>query len=274
MTIGQLVEGLVGKCAALQGMDADGTVFEEHDFESAKDTLEKLGYDRNGYEYMYNGMTGEKMLTKIFLCPTFYQRLKHLVDDKIHCLTKDHEVNTSNGWKPINEITKDDLVMCLNNGTVTYENPINTYAYLDYSGEMYSIVDDNVELTVTGNHRMWAKLDGQSEFDFHLARDINGLDLTYLTTNENGTHNEIKVTYNRIEKLYNDTTSVFCLQVPSEVFMVRRNGKAVWTANSRARGAVTALTRQSICSSLSHIKDMASHCVVATYSNCGKLLKV
>lgn len=84
MTIGQLVEGLVGKCAAIQGMDADGTVFEEHDFESAKDTLEKLGYDRNGYEYMYNGMTGEKMLTKIFLCPTFYQRLKHLVEDKIH----------------------------------------------------------------------------------------------------------------------------------------------------------------------------------------------
>jgi len=84
MTIGQLVEGLVGKCAAIQGMDADGTVFEEHDFESAKDTLEKLGHDRNGYEYMYNGMTGEKMLTKIFLCPTFYQRLKHLVEDKIH----------------------------------------------------------------------------------------------------------------------------------------------------------------------------------------------
>jgi DNA-directed RNA polymerase beta subunit len=84
MTIGQLVECLVGKCAAIQGMDADGTVFEEHDFEHAKDVLEKLGYERNGYEEMYNGMSGEKMKAQIFIGPTFYQRLKHLVEDKIH----------------------------------------------------------------------------------------------------------------------------------------------------------------------------------------------
>ena len=37
---------------------------------------------------------------------------------------------------------------------------------------------------------------------------------------------------------------MFCLQVPSEVFYVRRNGKCVWTANSRAHGHVTTLTRQ------------------------------
>ena len=37
---------------------------------------------------------------------------------------------------------------------------------------------------------------------------------------------------------------VFCLQVPSEVFYVRRNGKACWTGNSRASGHVTTLTRQ------------------------------
>lgn len=84
MTIGQLFECLVGKAAALQGMDADGTAFEEHDIEDAKNTLEKLGYERNGYEYLYNGMTGEKMLHQIFIGPTFYQRLKHLVEDKIH----------------------------------------------------------------------------------------------------------------------------------------------------------------------------------------------
>lgn len=84
MTIGQLVECLVGKSSAIQGMDADGTAFEEYDIESVKDTLEKLGYERNGYEYLYNGMTGERMKTQIFFGPTFYQRLKHLVEDKIH----------------------------------------------------------------------------------------------------------------------------------------------------------------------------------------------
>ena len=84
MTIGQLLECLVGKVSALQGMDADGTTFEEYDLESVKDKLEKLGYNRNGYEYLYNGMTGEKMKVAIYIGPTYYQRLKHLVEDKIH----------------------------------------------------------------------------------------------------------------------------------------------------------------------------------------------
>ena len=33
---------------------------------------------------MYNGYTGQKINTTIFLGPTYYQRLKHMVDDKIH----------------------------------------------------------------------------------------------------------------------------------------------------------------------------------------------
>lgn len=37
---------------------------------------------------MYNGWTGRKMETRIFLGPTYYQRLKHMVDDKIHGRSK------------------------------------------------------------------------------------------------------------------------------------------------------------------------------------------
>jgi DNA-directed RNA polymerase II subunit RPB2 len=84
MTCGQLVECLVGKAAALQGKDADGTPFEDYDFKSVEDALEKLGYERSGNEYLINGMTGEKMLVQYFFGPTYYQRLKHLVHDKIH----------------------------------------------------------------------------------------------------------------------------------------------------------------------------------------------
>lgn len=84
MTIGQLVECLVGKVAALQGMDADGTSFEEHDIPSVKAKLKELGYEENGKEFLYNGMTGEKMKVAIYFGPTFYQRLKHLVEDKLH----------------------------------------------------------------------------------------------------------------------------------------------------------------------------------------------
>lgn len=180
MTIGQLVEGLVGKCAALQGMDADGTVFEEHDFESAKDSLEKLGYDRNGYEYMYNGMTGEKMLTKIFLCPTFYQRLKHLVDDKIHCLTKsDHEVLTNKGWKFFDDITMDDKIACLEDNNLVYDKPIALLNYPNYKGKMYHIQTQQIDLCVTMNHRMWTSKPYSRQkvwldHDFELAEDIIG----------------------------------------------------------------------------------------------------
>lgn len=84
MTIGQLVECLVGKAAALQGMDADGTSFEEYDLSSVKAKLKELGYEENGKEYLYNGQTGEKLKVMIFFGPTYYQRLKHLVEDKIH----------------------------------------------------------------------------------------------------------------------------------------------------------------------------------------------
>jgi DNA-directed RNA polymerase II subunit RPB2 len=84
MTLGQTVECLVGKVALLEGKDADGTPFEDFDLESIKDKLEKFGYERNGNEYLYNGMTGEKIKTEIFIGPTYYQRLKHLVEDKIH----------------------------------------------------------------------------------------------------------------------------------------------------------------------------------------------
>lgn len=37
-----------------------------------------------GFETMYNGHTGRRLPAMIFLGPTYYQRLKHMVDDKIH----------------------------------------------------------------------------------------------------------------------------------------------------------------------------------------------
>ena len=46
--------------------------------------LHNLGYQRFGNEVMYNGFTGKKMEVMIFLGPTYYQRLKHMVADKMH----------------------------------------------------------------------------------------------------------------------------------------------------------------------------------------------
>jgi len=46
--------------------------------------LHALGYQRYGNEVMYNGFTGKRLEVMIFLNPTYYQRLKHMVADKIH----------------------------------------------------------------------------------------------------------------------------------------------------------------------------------------------
>ena len=53
-----------------------------------------------------------------------------------------------------------------------------------------------------------------------------------------------KYKYSNIETIYDYKGPVYCLEVSSEIFMVRRNGKAVWTGNSRTRGPTTILTRQ------------------------------
>jgi DNA-directed RNA polymerase II subunit RPB2 len=83
-TIGQLLESIVGKVAALDGFEGDGTAFEDYDLDTIEKRLSDLGYDPKGYEEFYNGMTGEKLKLKIFFGPTFYQRLKHQVEDKLH----------------------------------------------------------------------------------------------------------------------------------------------------------------------------------------------
>jgi DNA-directed RNA polymerase beta subunit len=81
MTVAQLIECIVSKTAVLQSVEADGTPFNQIDIESVKAELEKLGYNKNGYEYLYNGMSGEKLKTWIFIGPTYYHRLKHIVLD-------------------------------------------------------------------------------------------------------------------------------------------------------------------------------------------------
>ena len=88
MTIGHLVECLLSKLASLTGDEGDATPFMELDVSQVSDSLHKMGYQRNAWERMYNGHTGRPMAYHVFLGPTYYQRLKHMVDDKIHARSR------------------------------------------------------------------------------------------------------------------------------------------------------------------------------------------
>jgi DNA-directed RNA polymerase II subunit RPB2 len=84
MTIGQLLEVVYDKVAAITGRQYDGTPFSGQSVETIGDELQKLGFERYGNEVLYNGTTGEQMDYDIFIGPCYYQKLKHMVSDKIH----------------------------------------------------------------------------------------------------------------------------------------------------------------------------------------------
>ena len=87
MTISQLIECALGKVCCEEGTFGDATPFSSNSTKIAEDVcnrLEACGFQKHGYETMYNGMTGEPLEAQIFMGPTFYQRLKHMVSDKLH----------------------------------------------------------------------------------------------------------------------------------------------------------------------------------------------
>ena len=84
MTIAHLKETLMTKVLVQLGLFGDGTSFGELDVKTVCDELIKLGYEGHGNELLHNGLTGEQHECSIFMGPIFYQRLKHMVNDKQH----------------------------------------------------------------------------------------------------------------------------------------------------------------------------------------------
>lgn len=84
MTIAQLMECIMGKAACGIGACGDCTPFTNCSVESIAQILETSGFEKYGNEILYNGRTGQQIQTEIFIGPTYYQRLKHMVADKMH----------------------------------------------------------------------------------------------------------------------------------------------------------------------------------------------
>jgi DNA-directed RNA polymerase II subunit RPB2 len=87
MTMSQMIEMLLGKTGALAGKLGDATAFTANSInpvESIAKQLASFGFERHGSERLISGFTGEMMEAEIFIGTAYYQRLKHLVKDKLH----------------------------------------------------------------------------------------------------------------------------------------------------------------------------------------------
>jgi DNA-directed RNA polymerase II subunit RPB2 len=86
MTIGQLVESVLGKLCVINGSFGDCTAFSAKgsNYDVYGNLLVQNGYHKSGNEILYSGYTGEQLYSDIYIGPTYYMRLKHMVKDKIN----------------------------------------------------------------------------------------------------------------------------------------------------------------------------------------------
>lgn len=186
MTLGQLVECLAAKAVAHYGMYADCTAFANlrrnaKAFFGA--LLSKIGFHSTGDEIMYNGMTGEQIKCSIFIGPTYYMRLKHMVKDKINFRARGPNANmtrqpvggrANDGGLRIGEMERDSILahgtseflqdsmmergdkyhmaVCNTTGTIAVYNPTERLMYslaadgpVKYSGSLTE-GDDSVRI--------------------------------------------------------------------------------------------------------------------------------
>lgn len=157
MTIGQLIECLIGKVHLEHGSYGDCTTFNEKtNIPQYESELRKYGFNSTGTEVLCNGMTGEQITANICMGPTYYMRLKHMVKDKINFrergpmtgLTRQPVQGRSNeGGLRIGEMERDGVVAnglnmfetesMMTRGDGTYTDPDTN------SRNLYRITIDN-----------------------------------------------------------------------------------------------------------------------------------
>lgn len=119
MTINQFLEVILGKSCCMSGHLGDATPFQNGDIKQYGKVLGQFGYEKNGDEVMYSGINGEQIKTSIFIGPTYYQRLKIMVADKVHSRATgriQHLVRqpvggkSNNGGGRIGEMERDSII--------------------------------------------------------------------------------------------------------------------------------------------------------------------
>jgi DNA-directed RNA polymerase II subunit RPB2 len=121
MTIGQFVETIMAKACVIYGAFGDCTAFVNlgNKHETFGNMLLKENYSSNGTQILYNGITGEQIESEIFIGPTYYMRLKHMVKDKINFRARGPNTNltrqpvqgrANDGGLRIGEMERDGII--------------------------------------------------------------------------------------------------------------------------------------------------------------------
>ena len=84
MTVGMMMESICGKAAALRGKRFDGSAFVGEKMPEVKEVMDAHGFEYSGKETMYDGRTGKPFPVDVFIGVVYYQKLHHMVADKIH----------------------------------------------------------------------------------------------------------------------------------------------------------------------------------------------
>jgi DNA-directed RNA polymerase subunit B len=84
MTVGMMMESICGKAAALRGKRFDGSAFVGEKMPEVKEVMDAHGFEYSGKEVMYDGRTGKAFPVEVFIGVVYYQKLHHMVADKIH----------------------------------------------------------------------------------------------------------------------------------------------------------------------------------------------
>jgi DNA-directed RNA polymerase II subunit RPB2 len=187
MTIGHVVESVYAKLCCMKGVQGDGTVFVPFDREKMQDDLQTCGFERNGTEIMYNGLTGEQIKSEIFIGPVYYFRLKHMVSDKINArghgsfapkefLTRQptHGRRKSGGLR-LGEMERDVL---LSYGLSSFIKE----SYMERSDKFSMLIDSYDGTPITKPTLNMVKVDIPYSFKL-LSQELNtmGLDMKYNT---------------------------------------------------------------------------------------------
>ncbi|KAG2668949.1 hypothetical protein I3760_14G012400 [Carya illinoinensis] len=124
MTVGKMIELLGGKAGVSWGRFRYGSAFGEPSghadtVEALSEALVNKGFSYNGKDFLYSGITGCPLQAYIFMGPIYYQKLKHMVLDKMHArgsgprvmLTRQPtEGRARNGGLRVGEMERDCLI--------------------------------------------------------------------------------------------------------------------------------------------------------------------